>query len=293
MLKSMTGFGRAIYDNGNRNFTIELKSVNHRYLDLNVKLPRSLISLEDKIRKEIQQKLKRGKVDVFITQNVYNDDDYDVILNKNLADSYYNCLKKIKESYDVKDDISVSLISKFPDVISIEQKEENFDEIWNEISIPLQEALNKLIDMREKEGAKLKEDIGNKCDIINKNVCFIEEKASCVVEEYRIKLNERIKELLGENKEIDESRISMEVAIFADKACIDEETVRLKSHITQLKDTLEKDEPIGRKLDFIVQEMNREANTIASKSNNIDIVHSVLDIKNDIEKIREQIQNIE
>lgn len=293
MLKSMTGFGRAIYDNGKRNFTIELKSVNHRYLDLNVKLPRSLISLEDKIRKEIQQRLKRGKVDAFITQNVYNDDDYNVILNKNLADSYYNCLKKIKESYDVKDDISVSLISKFPDVISIEQKEENFDEIWSEISVPLKEALNKLLDMREKEGAKLKEDIENKCNIINKNVCFIEEKASCVVEEYRIKLNERIKELLGENKEIDESRISMEVAIFADKACIDEETVRLKSHIIQLKETLQKDEPIGRKLDFIVQEMNREANTIASKSNNIDIVHSVLDIKNDIEKIREQIQNIE
>ncbi|MCD2346033.1 YicC/YloC family endoribonuclease [Clostridium guangxiense] len=293
MLKSMTGFGRAIYDNGKRNFTIELKSVNHRYLDINVKLPRSLISLEDKIRREAQQKLKRGKVDIFVTQNIYNDDDYDVKLNKNLADSYYNCLRKIKESYDVKDDISVSLISKFPDVISIEQKEENFDEIWNEILIPLKDALNKLIDMREKEGAKLKEDIENKCDIISENVCSIEEKASCVVEEYRMKLDERIKELLGGNKEIDESRISMEVAIFADKACIDEEIVRLKSHIIQLKDTLQKDEPIGRKLDFIVQEMNREANTIASKSNNINIVHSVLDIKNDIEKIREQIQNIE
>lgn len=293
MLKSMTGFGRAIYDNGKRSFTIELKSVNHRYLDINVKLPRSLVSLEDKIRKEAQQKLKRGKVDIFITQNVYNDDDYDVKLNKNLADSYYRCLRKIKESYDVKDDISVSLISKFPDIISIEQKEENYDEIWNEILIPFKEALNSLIDMREKEGAKLKEDIENKCDIVAKNVCFIEERASYVVEEYRMKLNERIKELLGENKEIDESRISMEVAIFADKACIDEEIVRLKSHISQLKDTLQNDEPIGRKLDFIVQEMNRETNTIASKSSNIDIVHSVLDIKNDIEKIREQIQNIE
>lgn len=293
MLKSMTGFGRAIYDNGKRNFTIELKSVNHRYLDLNVKLPRSLVSLEDKIRREIQQKLKRGKVDIFITQNIYNDNDYDVKLNKNLADSYYKCLRKIKESYDVKDDISISLISKFPDVISVEQKEENFYEIWNEILIPLREAINKLVDMREKEGTKLKEDIENKCNIINKNVCSIEKKASYVVEEYRMKLNERIKELLGENKEIDESRIAMEVAIFADKACIDEEIVRLKSHIVQLKDTLQKDEPIGRKLDFIVQEMNREANTIASKSSNIDIVHSVLDIKNDIEKIREQIQNIE
>lgn len=293
MLKSMTGFGRAIYDNGKRSFTIELKSVNHRYLDLNVKLPRTLISLEEKIRKEISQKIKRGKVDVFITQNVYNDDDYDVKLNKNLADSYCKCLMKIKESYDVKDDISVSLISKFPDVISIEQKEENFDEIWSAILIPLTEALNKLVDMREKEGSKLKEDIENKCDVIKKNVCFIEEKSAYVVEEYKIKLDERIKELLGENKEIDESRIAMEVAIFADKACIDEEIVRLKSHIIQLKDTLKKDEPIGRKLDFIVQEMNREANTIASKSNNIDIVHSVLDIKNDIEKIREQIQNIE
>ncbi|WP_234121097.1 YicC/YloC family endoribonuclease [Clostridium hydrogenum] len=293
MLKSMTGFGRAVYDTGKRNFTIEIKSVNHRYLDLNVKLPRSLSSLEDKIRKEVQKKLSRGKVDIFLTQNIYNDDECEVRLNKALADSYYKCLNEVKSCYEVKDDISVSLICKFPDVISIEQREENYDEIWSEIQNTLKEAIDMLVLMRKKEGAKLKEDIEKKCDIIYKNICYIEEKSPCVVEEYKLKLSERIKELLGENNNVDESRIAMEVAIFADKSCIDEEIVRLKSHIVQLKETLAKDEPVGRKLDFIVQEMNREANTIASKSNDINIVQFVLDIKNDIEKIREQIQNIE
>lgn len=293
MLKSMTGFGRAFYDDGKRSFTVEIKSVNHRYLDLNIKLPRSLISLEDKIRKEAQKKLNRGKVDIFITQSIYNDDNYEVKLNKNLADSYYKCLNEIKNSYNVTDDISVSLIARFPDVVSVQQEEENFDEIWSEIKAPLKESIDTLIAMREKEGSKLKEDIKKKCDSINEKVCLIEEKSSCVVFEYKLKLNERIKELIGENREVDESRLAMEVAILADKACIDEEIVRLKSHINQLIETLEKEEPIGRKLDFIVQEMNREANTIASKSNNIDIVHYVLDTKNEIEKIREQIQNIE
>jgi uncharacterized protein (TIGR00255 family) len=293
MVRSMTGFGRGMTREGiNRSFTIEIKSVNHRYFDLNVKLPRNLLSLENKIRETIKSKVNRGKVDVFINQNIYENDDVEVYFNEKLGDSYFACLKKIKDRYEVIDDISVSLIAKFPDVITAEKKEENLEEIWSNLQEPLNEAIDSLIKMRENEGTKLREDIIAKCTVIGALVSQIEEKSPLVVEDYRNKLNNRIAELLN-TSEVDETRIAMEVALFADKAAIDEEIVRLKSHIAQLKQTLDKDEPIGRKLDFIVQEMNRETNTISSKANDLGILNLTINIKNYIEKIREQIQNIE
>ncbi|WP_167370794.1 YicC/YloC family endoribonuclease [Clostridium massiliodielmoense] len=293
MLRSMTGFGRGTTkEESSRSFTIEIKSVNHRYFDLNLKMPRNLLSLESKIRECLKEKINRGKVDVFITQNVYSNDDVEVKFNEQLADSYVKCLEKIRDRYETTDDISVSLISKFPDIISVEKKEENSEEIWNYMKEPLNEAIESLVSMRQNEGKKLKDDVIEKCNIIQELLKGIEKRSPLVVKDYKEKLNDKINELL-ENSDIDESRIAMEVAIFADKAAIDEEVVRLNSHIIQLKDTLEKDEPVGRKLDFIIQEMNRETNTISSKANDLQIVNLTINMKNYIEKIREQIQNIE
>lgn len=294
MVKSMTGFGRGTSsEESSRSFSVELKSVNHRYLDISARMPKSMISLEEKIRKIINERLNRGKVDVFITYKNYGDLHGEAVLNEALADSYYKALKSIKDRYEeAKDDISISLIARFQDVIKIEEKEENMEEIWSELKFCLEDALSMLIEMREIEGEKLKDDIILKCDSIKALVDRIEIKAPKVVKEYKIKLEERIKEL-SENITLDDNRISVEVAFFADKASIDEEITRLNSHIIQVKDTLELNEPIGRKLDFIVQEMNREANTIASKSQDLEITNMVLDIKNNIEKIREQVQNLE
>ncbi|QGU95261.1 YicC family protein [Clostridium bovifaecis] len=293
MVRSMTGFGRAMTSEGiSRSFTIEIKSVNHRYFDLSVKMPRNLLSLETRIRETIKERVSRGKIDIFINQSVYENDDIEVNFNEKLGDSYFKCLEKVKSRYEVIDDISVSLIAKFPEVITTEKKEEDLEEIWSSLRQPLLEAVDSLINMRENEGIKLKEDIIEKCDIITTLVSRIETKSPLVVEDYRSKLNNRIKELLN-TSDIDENRIAMEVALFADKAAIDEEIVRLKSHIAQLKQALNKNEPIGRKLDFIIQEMNREANTISSKSNDLEILNLTINIKNYIEKIREQTQNIE
>lgn len=293
MVRSMTGFGRANSEEGSsRNFIIEIKSVNHRFLDLNVKLPRTMISLEERVRKLLNENLNRGKVDVFINYKNYEKADCQAKLNANLAESYLKCLMEIQSRYELKNDISVSLLSRFPEVIYLEEKEENFDEIWQEILPLLESSIKNLKSMREIEGEKLKRDILSKCDIIKIHLDKIEEKSPKVVEDYRNKLEDRIKELT-QNMNFDENRLNMEVAIFADKASIDEEITRLNSHINQVRDTLELNEPIGRKLDFLVQEMNREANTIASKSSDIDITNLVLNIKNEIEKIREQVQNIE
>jgi len=292
MVKSMTGFGRGTIEEQGKGYVIEIKSVNHRYLDVNIKMPRNLISLEENIRKTISQKLNRGKVDVFITQNSYATSNVAANFNAPLADSYFKTLNEIKNRYEVRDDISVSLIARFPDVITLNVQEDDLETIWNTLMIPLNDALELLIQMRIKEGLKLKEDILNRCNYIKELVDKVTIKSPQVVSEYKEKLQKRLKDLL-EDTHIDENRIAMEVAVFADKSNIDEEIVRLNSHIIQMKDTLAADETIGRKLDFIVQEMNREANTIGSKANNLDITNIVLDIKNEIEKIREQVQNIE
>lgn len=292
MIKSMTGFGRGNIDQDGRSFTVEIKSVNHRYCDLNIKMPKSLLSLEDRIRKVIQEKVTRGKVDVFITQNNYEKQGAKVVLDEKLADSYVECLNKIKERYDIKENISLALISKFPDVVNLKQEEEDAENLWEILSLPLRDAVNLLVDMREREGLKLEKNILLKCDYIKSLLDKIEEKSPLVVEEYKERLNERLKELLGEGQ-VDENRIAVEVALFADKSAIDEEIVRLNSHLVQLKETFNLNEAVGRKLDFIIQEMNREINTIGSKANNLEVTNNVLNIKNEIEKIREQIQNIE
>lgn len=294
MVKSMTGFGRATSEEGkDRIFSLEMKSVNHRYLDLNVRMPKSLISLEDKIRRIVNDRLNRGKVDIFINYKNYCHNDAIAKLNTTLADSYVQCLEELQKRYDnVKNDITLSLIARYPDVITLEEKEENLEEIWKELKEVLQKSIDMMIDMRTVEGNKLSEDILIKCGLVENWVADIEAKSYIIVENYRNKLHDRIEELLG-NVEVDENRLAMEVALFADKSTIDEEITRLKSHIIQLKSTLSLDEPVGRKLDFIVQEMNREANTIASKSTDIEITKLVINIKNIIEKIREQVQNIE
>lgn len=292
MIKSMTGFGRGSVEQDGRSFIVEIKSVNHRYCDLNIKMPKSFLSFEDRIRKTVLEKISRGKVDVFITQNKQEKLGVKAVLDENLADSYVECLKKIKDKYDIKEGLSISLIAKFPDVIILKQEEEDVESIWKILSNPLKEAINLLVEMREKEGLKLKKDILSKCDYIKHSLDKIEKRSPFVVCEYKEKLNERLKELL-QDYQVDENRIAMEVAIFGDKACIDEEIVRLNSHLVQLRETFNLDEPIGRKLDFILQEMNRETNTIGSKANDLEITNSVLNIKNEIEKIREQIQNIE
>jgi uncharacterized protein (TIGR00255 family) len=292
MIKSMTGFGRGNADSPDRSFMVEMKTVNHRYCDLNIRMPKSFMPIEDKIRKFILEKINRGKIDVFITQINYENKTTKAVLDENLADSYVECLKKIKDRYNIKEELSAGLISKFPDVITIKQEDEDLDEIWNILKPALGEALNMLLGMREKEGIKLKNNVTLKCDSILKYLRAVSEKSYTLVDEFRQKLDEKLKELL-KGYDIDESRIAMEAAIFADKSCIDEEIVRLGSHVEQFRDTLELNEPVGRKLDFILQEMNREANTIASKSTNLKITEFVLNIKNEIEKIREQIQNIE
>lgn len=292
MVKSMTGFGRATFENEKRSFVVEIKSVNHRYCDINIKMPRSLIQLEQKIREIVQKYVGRGKIDVFINLNTYDKSNVETIFNKDLADGYVKNLEEIKSRYNISEELSIDLIAKFPEVITIEHKEEDIDELWVELNDPLEEAAISLVKMREVEGAKLKENILEKCDNIKETCKEVEKIAPQVVTMYKEKLELRLEELL-KDVEIDEERLAMEVSLFADKSCIDEEIVRLKSHLIQVKDTLNLEEPIGRKLDFIVQEMNREVNTIASKANNLDISNFVLTMKNEIEKIREQIQNIE
>jgi uncharacterized protein (TIGR00255 family) len=293
MIRSMTGFGRAASEEiGGRSFSVEIKSINHRYLDLNVRMPRSMISLEERVRKFIGEKLSRGKVDIFINYANYEKQDLAAKFNKALGDSYVKCLEEIRDAYNVRDDISVSLIARFPDVIYVEESEEDIEEIWQLLLSTLKKGVDMLIAMREREGDKLKEDIIKKCEIIKDNLNTIEDRSPRIVAQYKQKLSERIKDLLDEAV-IDENRLSLEVAIFADKSSIDEEITRLNSHIIQVRETLKSEEPVGRKLDFLVQEMNREANTIASKANDLEITNFALNIKNEIEKIREQIQNIE
>lgn len=294
MVKSMTGFGRASSKEGNeRSFSLEIKSVNHRYIDINIRMPKAMISLEEKIRGKIKEELSRGKVDLFINYKNYGKGQSLVNLNMDFAKGYAKALMTLKEEFsDFKDDLSISLIARHPEVIQIEEQEESLDEIWEEIEVLLDESLKSMVHMREFEGKKLKEDIILKTENINNIVLAIEEKSFVIVENYKLKLEERLKELM-DKVDVDENRLAMEVAIFADKAAIDEEITRLKSHINHLRNTLDLEEPIGRKLDFIMQEMNREANTIASKSTDLEITNLVIDIKNILEKIREQVQNIE
>ena len=293
MIRSMTSFGRSSSEEGKKRFfTVEMKSVNSRYLDANIRMPKSLISLEEEIRKMINNSLSRGKVDVFVNLKTYNEGNGVPKVDINLAQGYLQCLKEIEEKLGVKNDISVMQIARLPEVITVVEEEDKIEEIWQEIRPLIEESLNMMISMREAEGNKLKEDILSKITTVEELVSKVEEFADDIPKAFKVKLEERLKELLG-NVDIDENRVAMEVCMFADKSTVDEEIIRLRSHINQVRETLKLNEPVGRKLDFIVQEMNRETNTIGSKSSDIKMTNIVIDIKNILEKIREQGQNIE
>lgn len=292
MIKSMTGYGRGTSQDGQRGFTVELKSVNNRYIDVYIRLPKQINSFEDRIRKYISTKVSRGKIDVYITQDKFSQDDIDIRIDDNFANAYYNSLCLLKEKFDLKEDITLSMLSGISDILKIEKKEEDKEEVWNLVLKALDEALDIFIDMRSNEGLKLSKDISKRCDIIENKVLEIEKRSPAMVDEFRDKIKQRISEYLKE-VEVDEARLLNEVAFFSDKVNITEEIVRMKSHIVQLKNSLDFEEPVGRRLDFLIQEMNREINTIGSKSNDLYITNLVVDIKSELEKIREQIQNIE
>ena len=293
MIRSMTSFGRSSSEEGKKRiFTVEMKSVNSRYLDVNIRMPKSIISLEEEIRKMISNSLSRGKVDVFINYKSYEKASAMPKLNLEVAKGYYNCLNELQKEFNIENDITVSKLANFPEVLTLEAEEENLDEVLKEIKPLIETSLDNMVEMRIREGEKLKEDILVKLNVIEEKVKEIESLADDLPKVYKKKLEDRISELTKDLK-IDEERIAVEVAIFADKAAVDEEVTRLKSHLEQMRKTLNLNEPVGRKLDFIVQEMNRESNTIGSKANDINITNIVIDIKNLIEKIREQVQNIE
>lgn len=292
MIKSMTGFGRAMADDEKRSFLVEIRGVNHRYLDFSIRMPKSLLSLEDRVRKEISKVISRGKLDVFITYKNYAKEDVAVETNKILAKGYVDALRSIQETFALKDDISVSLISRFQDVIFTEEKEENIEEIWALLEKAVKEASSAMLKMKEVEGASLKEDMLQKKVEIVSMVEKIKARDQVVIPLYKERLEKRIEELL-DKVPVDESRLALEIAMYTDKASIDEEITRLLSHMEQMENFLSETDPVGRKLDFLAQEMNREANTMASKSVDIEITNLVLSVKNEIEKIREQMQNIE
>lgn len=291
MIRSMTGFGRATYEVDGRTYTVEIKSVNHKYNDINIRLPRFLNSIEDELRKQIQNSISRGKIDVFINFDNYSDKGYNIKINRNLAKEYLTELKSLADETGVPFELSVIDVSKLPDILKME---EDGDEelIAGELKVALSEALNNFVDMRTKEGEKLAEDMKKRVDWIEAKVSEISKFSSTLVEEYIEKLETRVKELMKTDV-VDETRLAQEIVIYSDKCSIEEELTRLKSHISQFDDLLKGSSPIGKKFDFLVQEMNREVNTIGSKANCLEITNRVIDIKTEIENIREQIQNIE
>lgn len=292
MIRSMTGFGRGKSQADGMEFLVEIKTVNHRYSDVYIKLPRQISFLEDKVREVVSKSVSRGKADVFISLEDFSEDSRSILIDEGLAKTYINTVRLLKDKYDLLDDISVSLIAKFPDVLKVEKVEQDEEKIWKLLSEALNGAIDSLINMREIEGEGLKVSIFEKADFIENIVKEIGIRAPEVVKEYKCKLENRIKELMDQQI-IDENRMATEVAIFADRCSIDEELVRLTSHISQLRETLKIGQSVGRKLDFLIQEMNREINTIGSKANDLNITKFVVDIKSELEKIREQIQNIE
>lgn len=292
MIKSMTGFGRAEVVTEERRITVELKSVNHRYLDMNIRMPKNLIFLEGAVRNLLKTYMERGKVDVFITWEDYRLNQGSLKYHRELAAQYMTYFREISHEFDLDFDIRTSTLARFPDVFTMEEQSVDEEMIWNCLEQPLKEAAESFVQTRIREGDHLKKDILEKLEGLEKKVTLVQERSPEVVAAYRVKLEEKLHELLEDNR-MDENRIAAEVVIFADKICNDEETVRLMSHITGMRKVLEEDRGVGRKLDFIAQEMNREANTILSKSSDLQVSNLSIDIKTEIEKIREQIQNIE
>lgn len=291
MIKSMTGYGKTNLSKNKREYQVEIKSVNHRYLDISVKMPRVLSYLEEEVKKEIATKVKRGKIDVFITFENNSTEGKEIKINTEIAKIYIDELKKLAKQEDILANIEVTEISKFPDVLTITNDQED-ETIKEELIETVSQATKKLIQMRTVEGNKMAEDLLTRIKAIQGRIKQISSLSTGLIEEYVVKLEGRIREIL-KNQELDEARLAQEVVIYADKCSVEEEVTRLKSHISQFENLLNAEEAIGKKLDFMIQEMNRETNTIGSKANNLEITNEVIDIKTELENIREQIQNIE
>ena len=292
MIKSMTGFGRCEVQEAERKITVEMKSVNHRYLDVNIKMPKKLNFFESSIRNELKNYIQRGKVDIFISYEDYTESNVCVKYNKELAAEYMAYLNRMAEDFSLDNDVRVSCLSRYPEVLSMEEQTVDEEALWQLLSKALRGAAEGFVETRIKEGENLKNDLVEKLNGMLTHVDFITERSPQIIAEYKQRLEDKVRELLDDSK-IDDNRLLMEVTIFADRVCVDEELVRLRSHIESTKDALLQGGSIGRKLDFIAQEMNREANTILSKSNDLEISNRAIELKTEIEKVREQIQNIE
>ena len=292
MIKSMTGFGRCEVSENNRKFTVEMKSVNHRYLDVNIKMPKKLNFFESAIRALLKDYIQRGKVDMFITYEDMTENNVSIKYNKEIAAEYLKYLKDMAEEFALDNDIRVSTLSRYPEVLTMEEQTIDEEGIWKTLEKAIRGAAEGFVETRIKEGENLRTDLISKLDGMLSYVDFIQERSPQIIAEYKQKLEDKVKDLLADVN-VDENRLLMEVTIFADKVCVDEEIVGLKSHIDTTKATLQAGGSIGRKLDFIAQEMNREANTILSKANDLEISNRAIELKTEIEKVREQIQNIE
>lgn len=292
MIRSMTGYGRSQMIINGRDILVEIRSVNHRYYEYNSRVPRAYNYIDEKLKALLKSGISRGKVDVSVTINNIEGRDTEVAVNKGVAEGYINALRGVADELCVADDLTLSNLIRLPDVFIVQKTPDNEDEIWNDVSKVAEEALSRFVAMREIEGEKMRNDVLSKADFIIEMVGKVEELSPQTVENYRERLYKKLSEVL-EGKDIDQQRIVTEAAIFAEKIAVDEETVRLRSHISQLRELVNSNESIGRKLDFIVQEMNREVNTIGSKAQDLNITKIVVDMKAELEKIREQIQNIE
>lgn len=291
-MRSMTGYGRASLEKENRNYQIEMKSVNHKYSDITIKLPKTLTYLEDKMKKQIGASISRGKVDVFVSFENNSGEGKDIIVNHEMVKKYMDAFYTLAEENQLALSIPVTEVIKLPEVLSVQTIETKEDVIEQEVMACLQEAIQHFVEMREVEGNKIKEDLLDRVEQVEKEILKFSEYSAGLVEEYVVKLRQRVKDML-QSDEIEESRIAQEAVIFADRTSIEEEVTRLKSHVMQMKNLLEEKKPVGKKMDFLIQEMNREVNTIGSKSANLDITNLVIDLKTMLEDIREQIQNIE
>lgn len=292
MIKSMTGFGRAVAETDGYVITVEIKSVNHRYFEFSSRIPRQYGFLDDKLKSYINSRVSRGKVECYVSIDALNTEAAQVVVNNTLASAYVSALKELSKNYDLKEDFGASTVARFQDVLVVKKADDDEEKIWNYVKSVTDTALDKFISMRTVEGEKMKNDISSRADYILSCVEYIEKRSPETVKEYNDKLVERVHDLIGDVS-LDEGRVIQEVAIYADKVAVAEETVRLRSHLDQLKAFINADEPVGRKMDFLVQEINRETNTIGSKANDVDIARKVVDIKAEVEKIREQIQNLE
>lgn len=292
MIKSMTGFGRCEIVTTEYKISVEMKAVNHRYLDLSIKMPKKFNHFEAGIRNLLKTYIQRGKVDVYVNYEDYTDEKLCLKYNGSLAAEYMEAFKKMQEQFGIDNDVKVSMLARMPEVLTMEQAAEDEEQTWKQLSAVVEEAAKKFVESRVLEGEKLREDLLGKLDYMNELVDFIEGRSPAILLEYRQKLEDKVKELL-ENTTLDEGRIATEVTIYADKICVDEEMVRLRSHIDATRKELEAGGSVGRKLDFIAQEMNREANTTLSKSTDLEISDKAIALKTEIEKVREQIQNIE